>query len=104
MTWIDKIKKFFIGEGWTKTITVEHWVAEFTTIDGKVHHDYHFPFVAPEVVLDTIPRYLMIGTKYLEDSNNTIYPVENIVSIKWYRDATKNVLKKDLRCFAYYYG
>lgn len=101
MTWINKIKEFLIGE--EQTITVEHWVAEFTTVDGKVHHDYHFPFVTPEKVLYTIPRYLMIGVKYLEDSDNIIYPIENIVSIKWYQDATKNVLEKDL-CLAYYYG
>jgi len=102
MTWTNKIKKFFIGEECTKTTTVEHWVAEFTTIDGKVHQDYHFPFVAPEFILSTVPSYLMIGVKYLRDSDSTFYPLENIISIKWYRDATKNVLKKDL-CLAYYY-
>ena len=102
MAWIDKIKEFFIGEEQNK-ITVEHWVAEFTTIDGKVHHDYHFPFVAPEKLVSyTVPRYLMIGEKYLEDSDNTIYPIENVISIKWYRDATKDVLEKNL-CLAYYY-
>ena len=102
MTWINKIKEFFIGEEDIRTTTVEHWVAEFTTIDGKVHQDYHFPFVAPEFILSTVQSYLMIGVKYLQDSDSTFYPLENIISIKWYRDATKNVLRKDLR-LAYYF-
>lgn len=84
-------------------ILVEHYVAEFTTIDGKKHYDAHFPFVAPDFVRSTVPHYLMIGVKYLQEDDNTFFPIENIISIKWNKDATMYVAKKDLS-LAYYYS
>ena len=41
--------------------------------------------------------------KYLQEDDNTFFPIENIISIKWNKDATMNVAKKDLS-LAYYYG
>lgn len=89
---------------WNKeNVLVEHYVAEFTTIDGKKHYDAHFPFVAPDFIRYSVPEYLMIGVKYLQEDDNTFFPIENIISIKWNKDATMNVAKKDLS-LAYYYG
>ena len=89
---------------WNKEmVLVEHYVAEFTTIDGEKHYDAHFPFVAPDFVCYSVPEYLMIGVKYLQEDDNTFFPIENIISIKWNKDATMNVAKKDLS-LAYYYG
>ena len=45
----------------------------------------------------------MIGVKYLQEDDNTFFPIENIISIKWNKDATMHVAKKDLN-LAYYYG
>ena len=45
----------------------------------------------------------MIGVKYLQEDDNTFFPIENIISIKWIKDATMNVAKRDLS-LAYYYG
>ena len=84
-------------------VLVEHYVAEFTTIDGEKHYDAHFPFVAPDFILHSVPEYLMIGVKYLQEDDNTFFPIENIISIKWNKDATMNVAKRDLS-LAYYYG
>ena len=89
---------------WNKeNVLVEHYVAEFTTIDGKKHYDAHFPFVAPDFIRYSVPKYLMIGVKYLQEDDNTFFPIENIISIKWNKDATMNVAKRDLS-LAYYYG
>ena len=89
---------------WNKEmILVEHYVAEFTTVDGKKHYDAHFPFVAPDFIRCSVPEYLMIGVKYLQENDNTFFPIENIISIKWNKDTTMNVTKKDLS-LAYYYG
>lgn len=89
---------------WNKEmILVEHYVAEFTTVDGKKHYDAHFPFVAPDFIRCSVPEYLMIGVKYLQEDDNTFFPIENIISIKWNKDTTMNVAKKDLS-LAYYYG
>lgn len=89
---------------WNKEmVLVEHYVAEFTTIDGEKHYDAHFPFVAPDFIRCSVPEYLMIGVKYLQEDNNTFFLIENIISIKWNKDATMNVAKKDLS-LAYYYG
>ena len=90
---------------WMKTseILVEHYTAEFITVDGKKHYDAHFPFVAPDFVRYSVPEYLMIGVKYLQEDDNTFFPIENIISIKWNKDATVKVAKKDLN-LAYYYG
>jgi len=89
---------------WNKeNVLVEHYVAEFTTIDGEKHYDAHFPFVAPDFIRHSVPEYLMIGVKYLQENDNTFFPIENIISIKWNKDATMNVAKKDLS-LAYYYG
>ena len=89
---------------WNKEmVLVEHYVAEFTTIDGEKHYDAHFPFVAPDFVRHSVPEYLIIGVKYLQEDDNTFFPIENIISIKWHKDATINVAKKDLN-LAYYYG
>ena len=84
-------------------ILVEHYIAEFVTVDEKKHYDAHFPFVAPDFVRYSVPKYLMIGVKYLQEDDNTFFPIENIISIKWNKDATINVAKKDLS-LAYYYG
>lgn len=89
---------------WNKEmVLVEHYVAEFTTIDGEKHYDAHFPFVAPDFICHSVPEYLMIGVKYLQEDDNTFFPIENIISIKWNKDATLHVTKKDLS-LAYYYG
>lgn len=89
---------------WNKEmVLVEHYVAEFTTIDGEKHYDAHFPFVAPDFIRHSVPEFLMIGVKYLQENDNTFFPIENIISIKWNKDATINVAKKDLS-LAYYYG
>lgn len=89
---------------WNKEmVLVEHYVAEFTTIDGEKHYDAHFPFVAPDFICHSVPEYLMIGVKYLQEDDNTFFPIENIISIKWNKDATMKVAKKDLS-LAYYYG
>lgn len=84
-------------------ILVEHYIAEFITVDGKKHYDAHFPFVAPDFIRYSVPEYLMIGVKYLQEDDNTFFPIENIISIKWNKDATLYVTKKDLN-LAYYYG
>ena len=89
---------------WNKEmVLVEHYVAEFTTVDGKKHYDAHFPFVAPDFIRCSVPEYLMIGVKYLQEDDNTFFFFFNIISIKWNKDTTMNVAKKDLS-LAYYYG
>ncbi len=64
--------------------------AIFKTIDGEIHHSY-FNYLDLNNLTCDGPTYIMIGKKYLKDDTGTMYPIQNIISIKWEINDTKKV-------------
>lgn len=89
----NKLEKFILGMK-TKTIEVEHYSVFFTTVDGKEHCFNCFRFANPKVIPCSIPEYIMIDVRhdgYLMDNDEIMYPLQNIISIKWVKDKTKTI-------------
>ncbi len=72
-------------------ITVYHYTAIFMTVDGKTHFNHTFRYLYLDALACTGSEYLMIGKKYLTDDDGIMYPMENIISIKWEIDDSKEV-------------
>lgn len=85
MNWF---KDFFKKE--PEMITVYSYRAIFKTIDGEVHYSYFNYLDISNITCDG-PTYIMIGKKYLKDENGIMYPIQNIISIKWEIHDTKEV-------------
>ena len=85
MNWF---KKFFKKE--PEMITVYSYRATFKTIDGEIHYSY-FNYLDISCLTHDGPTYLMLGKKYLKDENGVMYPMQNIISIKWEINDTKEV-------------
>ena len=79
-------------------ITVIHYTVFFTTVDNEKHKYSHFSYVNPNSITCSIPEYLMIFIKkdgYIEDDAGAMYPLQNIISIKWTMDSTINVIESN---------
>lgn len=69
--------------------------AIFKTVDGEWHEYNKYNYADPESIIRSIPEYIMIDTKYMRDNNYNMYPLENIICIKWeISDVIENVIKK----------
>lgn len=69
-----------------KVIHLEKYQPIFITTDGVKHQGYRYKWFNSDGLLCTVPQYIMISIKsdgYLEDENDIVYPLQNIVSIKW---------------------
>lgn len=83
-------------------IPVVHYSAKFKTVDGEEHVFNHFRYADPTSIVCTIPEFIMIGVKsdgYLADNDGNMYPLNNIVSISWIEDDTKQVEKEPYHTF-----
>lgn len=85
MNWF---KKTFKKE--PEMITVYSYRAIFKTVDGEIHYSYFNYLDISRLTCDG-PTYIMIGKKYLKDENGVMYPMQNIISIKWEINDTKEV-------------
>lgn len=88
---MDWFKNFFKKE--PEMITVYSYRAIFKTIDGEIHHSY-FNYLDIDNLACDGPTYLMLGKKYLKDENGVMYPMQNIISIKWEINDAKEVKVK----------
>ena len=91
MNWF---KNFFKKE--PEMITVYSYRAIFKTIDGEIHYSY-FNYLDISYLTCDGPTYIMIGKKYLKDENGVMYPMQNIISIKWEVNDAKEVEVKYIR-------
>lgn len=69
-----------------KTICLQKFQPIFTTADCVVHEGQKYKWVNSDGLLCSVPEYLMISTKsngYIKDNENIMYPLQNIISIKW---------------------
>ena len=77
-------------------VTVYSYQAIFKTIDQEEHHSY-FKYLDIDTLACDAPRYIMLGKKYLIDNDDIMYPLENIISIKWEIYDAKEVEVKYIR-------
>lgn len=91
---MDWFKNFFKKE--PEMITVYSYRATFKTIDGEIHYSY-FNYLDIDNLTCDGPTYLMLGKKYLKDENGVMYPMQNIISIKWEVNNAKEVEVKYIR-------
>ena len=85
MNWF---KNFFKKE--PEMITVYSYRAIFKTIDGEIHYSY-FKYLDTSILTHDGPTYIMLGKKYLKDEDGVMYPLQNIISIKWEINDAKEV-------------
>ena len=89
----NKLRKFIIGTE-TRPIEVEHYPVFFTTTDNKEHSFTCYRFANPKAISCTVPEYIMIDIKkdgYFRDNDGIMYPLQNVVSVKWVKDKTKTI-------------
>lgn len=67
-------------------VTLRKYRPYFTTTDGVKHKGCEYNWAISDRLRCSIPQYIMIDIKsdgYIEDSNGTMYPLVNVVSIEW---------------------
>ena len=77
-----KIKKLFEKE----KVTVQKFKPFFITTDGIEHEGLNYNWAISNRLRRTVPQYLMIDIKtdgYMKDINEIMYPLTNIISIRW---------------------
>ena len=82
----------------TPLIEVIHYSVYFKTIDGNEHQYTHFRYADPAQLNCSIPEYIMCkikGDGYLKDDNGLMYPLQNVIQIKWKEDARQTVEQGD---------
>lgn len=81
-----------------KTTTLKKFHVHFTTIDGKEHIFTRYNYVDEESLTVSAPEYIMHSVKsdgYLKDDDDVMYPLQNIISIKWEEvEKIENVIVK----------
>ena len=77
-------------------ITVYSYRAIFKTVDGEIHYSY-FKYLDISCLTYDGPTYIMLGKKYLTDENGVMYPLQNIISIKWEINDAKEVEAEYMR-------
>ena len=88
-------------------VTLVKYKAIFKTADGEWHEYDNHNYADPDSILCTIPEYIMKSIinskKYMKDNDFNMYPLENIICIKWeVLDIIENVIKKWYGCeFSY---
>lgn len=78
----------------TPLIEVIHYSVYFKTIDGNKHQYTHFRYADPAQLNCSIPEYIMCKVKmdgYFKDDDGLMYPLQNVVEIKWEEDARQTV-------------
>ena len=77
-----RIKKLFEKE----KVTVQKFKPFFITTDGIEHEGLNYNWVISNRLRRTVPQYLMIDIKtdgYMKDINEIMYPLTNVISIRW---------------------
>lgn len=84
---LKKIKDFLFGAILPVDSHFEKWACSFVTVDNKIHlRHYDRLWSKASGLTCTVPEYLMIENKncgYLKDDDGIMYPLTNVISIKW---------------------
>ena len=77
-------------------IEVLHYTMLFKTTDGEEHRYSKFRYADPKSITCTIPEYIMISVisdGYCMDDSGVMYPLSNVLSIRWEKDRIAMVNK-----------
>ena len=69
-----------------RKVTVQKFKPFFVTTDGRIHEGVHSNWYIADRINCTVPQFIMIDIKsdgYIEDEYGVMYPLTNVVSIKW---------------------
>lgn len=69
-----------------KKVTLQKFRPVFITTDGVEHRGFEYNWGIAERLSCSVPEYIMIDINsdgYIEDDNEVMYPLSNIISIKW---------------------
>ena len=69
-----------------RKVTVQKFNPFFVTTDGKIHKGVDSNWYIADRINCTVPQFIMIDIKsdgYIEDEYGVMYPLTNVVSIKW---------------------
>lgn len=70
-----------------RTLCLQRFQAFFTTVDGVEHEGTDsYKWVNSSGLICAVPEYMMININsdgYLVDMDEVMYPLQNIISIKW---------------------
>lgn len=78
-----------------KLTTLKKYKAIFKTVDGEWHEYNNYNYADQESIVCSIPEYIMNRTEYMKDDDFNMYPIENIICIKWkVSDIIENVIEK----------
>ena len=78
-----------------KKITIQKYQPVFVTTDNARHIGEEYDWGIVERLRCSIPEYIMIDVQsdgYLKDKSDIMYPLSNIVSIKWTLLEEKSIL------------
>lgn len=81
---ILKMLKEKINE--VNTVKIQKFRPIFTTIDGVTHNGIIYNWAIADRLRCDVPTYIMISItddKYIEDTDYIMYPLQNVISIKW---------------------
>lgn len=85
-----------------KLVEITCWQAIFKTVDGETHKRPYF--IDMKRIICTAPEYIMIcinGDKYIADEAGNMYPIYNVVSIKWQLDFVAKAFDKGTVFYRY---
>ena len=69
-----------------RKVPVQKFKPFFVTTDGRIHECADYNWCIADRINCTIPQFIMIDIKsdgYIEDEYGVMYPLTNVVSIKW---------------------
>jgi hypothetical protein len=67
-------------------VTLNKYKPTFITVNGQEHTGVEYNWAIVERLKCSIPEYIMVDINsdgYIEDENKIMYPLANVVSIKW---------------------
>lgn len=85
----------FKKEKEVETTTLEKYKIVFKTVDGECHEFHGMEYCDKAQISCSPGEYYMIGKEYLKDDDGQIYPINNIIKIKFEKiSEIQNVIQK----------
>ena len=83
---IKKLKEKLHEEFGPEICVLQKYRPLFVTTDGEKHCGITYKYINSSRLIVSVPEYIMINIKndgYIKDNNRVMYPLPNVVSIRW---------------------
>lgn len=83
---IKKLKEKLHEEFGPEICVLQKYRPLFVTTDGEEHCGITYKYINSSRLIVSVPEYIMINIKndgYIKDNNRVMYPLPNVVSIRW---------------------